>query len=161
MLKSLNVDLRNVRKQVEKLIRSAPDAVTMGKLPQTPRAKKVIEYAIAEARELNHNYVGTEHLLLGLIRDHDGVAGQVLGELGLTSEIVRAEIANLLGETTDDKGESDLPFRLPGKMTVIPIAIRPGWARLGDETERPISAAMPLELANEIVKRYNAFQEPA
>jgi ATP-dependent Clp protease ATP-binding subunit ClpC len=56
--------------------------VTMGKLPQTPRAKKVIEYAIEEARNLNHNYVGTEHLLLGLLREQDGVAAQVLMNLG-------------------------------------------------------------------------------
>jgi ATP-dependent Clp protease ATP-binding subunit ClpC len=62
--------------------------VTMGKLPQTPRAKKVIEYAIEEARNLNHNYVGTEHLLLGLLREHDGVAAQVLMNLGLKLEEV-------------------------------------------------------------------------
>ena len=56
--------------------------VTMGKLPQTPRAKKVIEYAMEEARNLNHNYVGTEHLLLGLLREQEGVAAQVLMNLG-------------------------------------------------------------------------------
>jgi ATP-dependent Clp protease ATP-binding subunit ClpC len=71
--------------------------VTMGKLPQTPRAKKVIEYAIEEARNLNHNYVGTEHLLLGLLREHDGVAAQVLMNLGLKLEEVREEVLNLLG----------------------------------------------------------------
>jgi ATP-dependent Clp protease ATP-binding subunit ClpC len=71
--------------------------VTMGKLPQTPRAKKVIEYAIEEARSLNHNYVGTEHLLLGLLREHDGVAAQVLMNLGLKLEDVREEVLNLLG----------------------------------------------------------------
>jgi hypothetical protein len=64
---------------------AGPDMVTMGKLPQTPRAKKVIEYAIEEARNLNHNYVGTEHLLLGLLREHDGVAAQVLMNLGSSS----------------------------------------------------------------------------
>jgi len=74
VLKNLDVDLRKVRLEVEKLVKSGPDMVTMGKLPQTPRAKKVIEYAIEEARNLNHNYVGTEHLLLGLLREHDGVA---------------------------------------------------------------------------------------
>ena len=78
VLKNLDVDLRKVRLEVEKLVKSGPDMVTMGKLPQTPRAKKVIEYAIEEARNLNHNYVGTEHLLLGLLREHDGVAAQVL-----------------------------------------------------------------------------------
>ena len=66
VLKNLDVDLRKIRLEVEKLVQSGPDMVTMGKLPQTPRAKKVIEYAIEEARNLNHNYVGTEHLLLGL-----------------------------------------------------------------------------------------------
>src|SRR5690606_8761126 len=71
--------------------------VTMGKLPQTPRAKRVIEYAIEEARNLNHNYVGTEHLLLGLLREQDGVAAQVLMNLGLKLEDVREEVLNLLG----------------------------------------------------------------
>ena len=92
VLKNLDVDLRKVRLEVEKLVKSGPDMVTMGKLPQTPRAKKVIEYAIEEARNLNHNYVGTEHLLLGLLREHDGVAAQVLMNLGLKLEEVREEV---------------------------------------------------------------------
>ena len=66
VLKNLDVDLRKIRLEVEKLVQSGPDMVTMGKLPQTPRAKKVIEYSMEEARNLNHNYVGTEHILLGL-----------------------------------------------------------------------------------------------
>ena len=69
VLKNLDIDLRKVSLEVEKLVKSGPEMVTMGKLPQTPRAKKVIEYAIEEARNLNHNYVGTEHLLLGLLRE--------------------------------------------------------------------------------------------
>src|SRR5436190_8700162 len=97
VLKNLDVELRKVRLEVEKLVKSGPDMVTMGKLPQTPRAKKVIEYAIEEARNLNHNYVGTEHLLLGLLREHDGVAAQVLMNLGLKLEEVREEVLNLLG----------------------------------------------------------------
>jgi ATP-dependent Clp protease ATP-binding subunit ClpC len=97
VLKNLDVDLRKVRLEVEKLVKSGPDMVTMGKLPQTPRAKKVIEYGIEEARNLNHNYVGTEHLLLGLLREHEGVAAQVLMNLGLKLEEVREEVLNLLG----------------------------------------------------------------
>jgi ATP-dependent Clp protease ATP-binding subunit ClpC len=97
VLKNLGVDLHKVRVEVEKLVRAGPDMVTMGKLPQTPRAKKVIEYAIEEARNLNHNYVGTEHLLLGLLREHDGVAAQVLMNLGLKLDEVREEVLNLLG----------------------------------------------------------------
>jgi len=97
VLKNLDVDLRKVRLEVEKLVKAGPEMVTMGKLPQTPRAKKVIEYAIEEARNLNHNYVGTEHLLLGLLREHDGVAAQVLMNLGLKLDEVREEVLNLLG----------------------------------------------------------------
>src|ERR1700750_3285093 len=97
VLKNLDGDLRKVRLEVEKLVKSGPDMVTMGKLPQTPRAKKVIEYAIEEARNLNHNYVGTEHILLGLLREQEGVAAQVLMNLGLKLEEVREEVLNLLG----------------------------------------------------------------
>ncbi|HEV8607673.1 MAG TPA: ATP-dependent Clp protease ATP-binding subunit [Tepidisphaeraceae bacterium] len=103
VLKNLDVDLRKVRLEVEKLVKSGPDMVTMGKLPQTPRAKKVIEYAIEEARNLNHNYVGTEHLLLGLLREHDGVAAQVLMNLGLKLEEVREEVLNLLGAGVENE----------------------------------------------------------
>src|SRR6266487_3109279 len=119
VLKNLDVDLRKVRLEVEKLVKSGPDMVTMGKLPQTPRAKKVIEYAIEEARNLNHNYVGTEHLLLGLLREHDGVAAQVLMNLSLKLEEVREEVLNLLGagveteeptqEKQGSKGKSKTP----------------------------------------------------
>jgi len=110
VLKHLEIDLRKVRLEVEKLVKSGPEMVTMGKLPQTPRAKKVIEYAIEEARSLNHNYVGTEHLLLGLLREQDGVAAQVLMNLGLKLEDVREEVLNLLGagvgqiEEIDEEG---------------------------------------------------------
>ena len=97
VLKRLDVDLRKIRLEVEKIVQSGPDMVTMGKLPQTPRAKKVIEYAMEEARNLNHNYVGTEHLLLGLLREQEGVAAQVLMNLGLKLEDVREEVLNLLG----------------------------------------------------------------
>ena len=97
VLKNLDVDLRKIRLEVEKIVQAGPDMVTMGKLPQTPRAKKVIEYSMEEARNLNHNYVGTEHILLGLLREQEGVAAQVLMNLGLKLEDVREEVLNLLG----------------------------------------------------------------
>ena len=106
VLKNLDIDLRKVRLEVEKLVKSGPDMVTMGKLPQTPRAKKVIEYAIEEARNLGHNYVGTEHLLLGLLREKDGVAAQVLMNLGLKLEEVREEVLNLLGAGVESEGNT-------------------------------------------------------
>jgi ATP-dependent Clp protease ATP-binding subunit ClpC len=97
VLKNLDIDLRKIRMEVEKIVHAGPDMVTMGRLPQTPRAKKVIEYSMEEARNLNHNYVGTEHILLGLLREQEGVAAQVLMNLGLKLEDVREEVLNLLG----------------------------------------------------------------
>src|SRR5947209_5518001 len=108
VLKNLDIDLRKIRLEVEKIVQTGPgsEMVTMGKLPQTPRAKKVIEYSIEEARNLNHNYVGTEHLLLGLLREQEGVAAQVLMNLGLKLEDVREEVLNLLGHNMPNQSES-------------------------------------------------------
>ncbi len=113
VLKNLDVDLRKIRIEVEKIVQSGPDMVTMGKLPQTPRAKKVIEYAMEEARNLNHNYVGTEHLLLGLLREQEGVAAQVLMNLGLKLEDVREEVLNLLGHGLEGSEVGDRPTAGP------------------------------------------------
>ncbi len=120
VLKNLGIDLRKVRLEVEKLVKSGPDMVTMGKLPQTPRAKKVIEYAIEEARNLNHNYVGTEHLLLGLLREHDGVAAQVLMNLGLKLEEVREEVLNLLGAGVESEEPADPAAPAAGEAAAAP-----------------------------------------
>jgi ATP-dependent Clp protease ATP-binding subunit ClpC len=96
VLTRFDVDLRKTRAEVERIVHAGPDMVTMGKLPQTPRARKVIEYAIEEARNLNHNYVGTEHLLLGLLREEEGVAFHVLRNLGVDTEVLREDLAELL-----------------------------------------------------------------
>src|SRR5687768_13243762 len=98
VLKNLDIDLRKIRLEVEKIVQSGPDMITMGKLPQTPRAKKVIEYAIEEAKGLHHNYIGTEHLLLGLLREWEGVAAHVLTNLGLKLEGVREEVLELINQ---------------------------------------------------------------
>src|SRR6188508_3083782 len=107
VLKNLDVDLRKIRLEVEKIVQHGPggDQVVMGRLPHTPRAKKVIEYSVEEARNLNHNYVGTEHLLLGLLREQEGVAAQVLMNLGLKLEDVREEVLNLLGHNMPNESE--------------------------------------------------------
>src|SRR5471032_1055633 len=131
VLKNLDVDLRKVRLEVEKLEKSGPDMVTMGKLPQTPRAKKVIEYAIEEARNLNHNYVGTEHLLLGLLREHDGVAAQVLMNLGLKLEEVREEVLNLLGAGAESEDTAS-PSGGAGGQSGGPAEAGPGPAAGGE-----------------------------
>lgn len=114
VLKNLDVDLRKIRLEVEKLVQSGPDMVTMGKLPQTPRAKKVIEYSMEEARNLGHNYVGTEHILLGLLREQEGVAAQVLMNLGLKLEEVREEVLNLLGHGMEGPEGAERAGGIPG-----------------------------------------------
>jgi ATP-dependent Clp protease ATP-binding subunit ClpC len=114
VLKNLDVDIKKLRLEVEKLVKSGPDMVTMGKLPHTPRAKKVIEFAIEEARSLNHNYVGTEHLLLGLLRESEGIAAQVMMNLGLRLEDVRQEVLNLLGAGVEPPETNGLDMKMGG-----------------------------------------------
>ncbi|NQT32387.1 MAG: NDP-hexose 4-ketoreductase, partial [Candidatus Omnitrophica bacterium] len=99
VLTSLGLDSETIRMEVEKLVQPGPDKIITSDIPFTPRAKKVIELAMDEARNLGHNYIGTEHLLLGLIREGDGVASQVLLNLGLDLKIVRDEVLNLLGSS--------------------------------------------------------------
>ena len=97
ILKKLNVDPIKIGAEVIKIIQFGPEMAMIGKLHQTPRTKKGIEYAIEEARTLNHNYVGTEHLLLGMLREREGVAGMVLMNLGVTPEKARDELSKILG----------------------------------------------------------------
>ena len=86
VLASFGLSPDKIRLEVEKLVQPGPATVVSGDLPFTPKAKKVIELAMEEARALGHNYIGTEHLLLGLIREGEGVASQVLMNLGLELE---------------------------------------------------------------------------
>lgn len=97
VLASFGLTPDKIRIEVEKLVQPGPTTVISGDLPFTPKAKKVMELATEEARALGHNYIGTEHLLLGLIREGEGVASQVLMNLGLELERVRGEVMNLLG----------------------------------------------------------------
>lgn len=128
VLKNLDVDLNKLRLEVDKLVKRGPGTSVVGKLPPTPRAKKVIEYAMVEARKLDHNYIDTEHLLLGLLRERDGVAATMLTNLGLELHSVRENVLNLLLPTLDLKVSGESPgeliedaiksLRLAGEMAV-------------------------------------------
>jgi ATP-dependent Clp protease ATP-binding subunit ClpC len=96
-LGSLGVDLDSVRSQVEKVIGRGDAFGTLGEIGYTPRAKKVIELSIEEAQQLGHNYIGTEHLLMGLITEGEGVAAQVLASMGVNINMVRQRVIELLG----------------------------------------------------------------
>ncbi len=101
-LKSFDVDLHTIRGEILKYVKKGPDMVTMGKLPQTPGVRKVIEYAIEEAINFNRNYVGTEHVLLGLLREGGSGACKVLESLGVNVAKVRGEIPILLAVSVKD-----------------------------------------------------------
>ena len=98
-LESLNISLEAVRQQVEEIIGQGQAAPT-GHIPFTPRAKKVLELSLREALQLGHNYIGTEHILLGLIREGEGVAAQVLQKLGADLNRVRQQVIQLLSGYT-------------------------------------------------------------
>lgn len=96
VLKAFGVTVENVRREIEKQMPPGPDTVIMGRLLCGPRANKVAEFAIEEAKQLNHNYVGTEHVLLGLIRDKEAVTYQVLTTLGVNTDELREAVLELL-----------------------------------------------------------------
>ncbi len=104
VLQKLGLSLESIRMEVEKLVQPGPATQIQGDVPFTPRSKKALELSAEEARSLGHNYIGTEHLLLGLIREGEGVASQVLLNLGLDLNRVRSEIMELLGSTTPGFG---------------------------------------------------------
>ena len=97
VLQNLGVDLERLRIEIEKLISAGSVGSVLGDIPFTPRSKKALELAVEEARGLNHNYIGTEHILLGLLREEEGVASQVLFSAGVDLKGVRKEISTLLG----------------------------------------------------------------
>jgi ATP-dependent Clp protease ATP-binding subunit ClpC len=97
VLQNLNLDLEQLRMEVEKLISPGSLSTVTGDIPFTPRAKKALELAAEEARNLGHNYIGTEHILLGLVREGEGLASQVLFSLGVDLRKIRDEISALLG----------------------------------------------------------------
>ena len=100
VLQNLGLSLDTIRLEVEKLVQFGPSTIVSGDIPFTPKAKKVIELAMDEARRLGHNYIGTEHLLLGLIKEGEGVASHVLMNVGLDLNKVRAEVIKLLGSSS-------------------------------------------------------------
>ena len=143
VLKNLDIDLQKIRREVEQIIQAGPDMVTFwGKMPHTPRAKKVVEYAIDEARRLTHNYVGTEHLLLGLLREQEGVGAQVLMNLGLRLDFIREEVLKLLRPAMQVRNES------------VPLA-EVDVTKLPEEVQRVVATF------DELVEQLGHFKETA
>ena len=131
VLVKLGLDLETVRAEVEKQVGTGPDQKIIGNIPYTPRVKKVVALAQQEARKLNHTYVGTEHLLLGLLREGDGVAAKVMKSLGVDLEKARQEILRELdpnysppagdqseNPTSEESSNVRPRFNFPSKATI-------------------------------------------
>jgi len=119
-LESLGISLEAVRAQVEEIIGQGQSA-PVGHIPFTPRAKKVFELSLREALQLGHNYIGTEHLLLGLVREGEGVAAQVLVKLGADLARVRQQVVQVLGGYA---GGEDVGARMRLVRMTVPDAVR-------------------------------------
>jgi ATP-dependent Clp protease ATP-binding subunit ClpC len=104
VLKQFNINLDHARKKIEEIVQTGPDIVSMGKLPMTPRGEKIIRLAIDCAKKMNCNYVGTEHLMHGLLEEKDGVASHVLMDLSLTLEKYEKNLEFTLGPNTRENG---------------------------------------------------------
>ena len=106
-LQSVGIELDAVRMEVEKAVGTGPETKTIGSIPFTPRAKKVLALSASEARNLGHSYVGTEHILLGLLREGEGIAARVLENLGVDLDEIRYEIMKTLDPEYDTEGDED------------------------------------------------------
>ncbi|MDH5638563.1 MAG: ATP-dependent Clp protease ATP-binding subunit [Nitrospinota bacterium] len=100
VLQRLGVDLKQIRMEVERNMPHSSNTLIVGEIPFTKHAKKVLEYSVEEARSMGHNYIGPEHLLLGLVREKDGVGAKVLNGLGITYSDVREQTSSLIKEPT-------------------------------------------------------------
>ena len=107
VLSNLGLDLEAIRHAVENMVAQAGGTLTIGEIPFTSNAKRVLELSVDEARQLGHNYVGTEHLLLGLIREGEGVAAKVLMDMGVDRKKVRDETLKLLGGHAQPRAQTE------------------------------------------------------
>jgi ATP-dependent Clp protease ATP-binding subunit ClpC len=130
VLRSLDVELEAVREQVARIVGTGEEA-TSGQIPFTPRAKKVLELALRQAKAMGHGYIGTEHVMLGLAREGEGVAARILLDLGADAERIRAEILQLLGGTPVEWRPSPRPLRWHRRPPRLLAAVVLGWALFG------------------------------
>ena len=116
VLERMGISLETLRLEVEKAVGQGPETKTVGNVPFTPRAKKVLQLAAAEARTLNHSYIGTEHILLGLLREGEGVASQVLRNLEVDLETTRVEVMKELDPNFEPGEEAEAPEPKPASQ---------------------------------------------
>jgi ATP-dependent Clp protease ATP-binding subunit ClpC len=128
VLESLDITVEEVREQVKRLVGEGDEEIVTGQIPFTPRAKKVLELALREALSLGHSYIGTEHVLLGVVRENQGVAARILLDFDADAETIRNEIFRMLPGPAG-----------PGLMHGAPVqprAGRIGWTSYGPLAQR-------------------------
>ncbi len=161
-LKSLGIGLDPVRQQVEEIIGRGEEA-PQGHIPFTPRAKKVLELSLRESKQLGHNYIGTEHILLGLIREGDGVAAQVLVKLGADRKRVRQQVIQLLhGRAAEEPGPG-VDIRPEMAAPPPPPARQEQWAAarraLPDLAEQSRQLAAEVERLRALLRQHGIDPE--
>jgi hypothetical protein len=149
-LESLNISLDAVRSRVEEIIGRGEERPS-SQIPFTPRAKKVLELSLREALQLSHNYIGTEHILLGLIREGEGVAAQVLVELGGDLERVRQEVKRVLSTA------GPVPSEQPARIGQPPIAMVAGGPGAYQE-QAPAELVRVVPVAREVIRRHRGYR---
>lgn len=142
VLKGMGLDLHKIRLEAEKLVQPGPDMIIFGKLPLTPMANEVIEYSVESADELNDHYVGTEHILLGLLKQKQGVSASVLANLRLSENQIRDEVLNLLGRKP-----------IPGvEVQAVAEALKDseeGWKEIVDSVKLEINSMVARRIMQE------------
>jgi ATP-dependent Clp protease ATP-binding subunit ClpA len=161
-LEALGIRLDAVRREVREIIGTGP-GLPSGHIPFTPRAKKVLELSLREAQQLGHSYIGTEHILLGLIREGEGVAAQVLVRLGADLNRVRQQVIQILHGQPGEEEEEAGVVELPGESPTAGERPHPGaTARLGPPV-RVVGSRIELESLSarlgEVVTRLDEITE--
>ena len=152
VLANLGVELSKVRSAVEFII-GRGDRAVLGEIGLTPRAKKVIELSVDEARRLNHHYIGTEHLLLGLVREGEGIAAGVLESLGVNLERVRAETTRVLSQTTPQTAAASGARQATRTPTIDQLGIDLTAAARGESLDPVIGREKEIQRVIQILSR--------
>jgi len=120
-LKKMNLDPRRIRMEVEKVMQVGPEFITVARLPLTPRARRVVDYAIEEADNLNQGGVETGHLLIGLVRETEGVAGKVLSNMGVSLDVVRREVERVTERAVQEPSIERRKSEVQGSALSVPF----------------------------------------
>jgi ATP-dependent Clp protease ATP-binding subunit ClpA len=155
VLKNMGVELKRIREEVEKLVQHGSERVAKGTLSLTPRAKRVLELSLEESRNLGHNYIGTEHLLLGVLREYEGVAAHVLMNLGVKLEAAKDEVLNVLNKGPREKAPEG---RVAADASVMRVVMKEAREKKPPESTTAASYELRIEDTFAAAHRLREYQ---